>query len=249
MRARLSLIAVIILAALAAAYFYARPGPEPSPEQAALLVISGIEKRDNISDRFDKIRELINAHSVYTRTQNTAPGDSENDARQLYRYAAGHEKTPPRMDSAARARLFAALLKAAGYRVRLVTLIPPDQTLPPHSLVEVYNPRTRRWELQDQDYNVFYSFKGSGQRVALKEMLSQPLENFLPCQMEGYCNWLAMAPDGLNTHDLKPYFGAAVIHDRGGPVLAASKARFDPAHSGFCRQHQELCGNKIIYYD
>ncbi len=243
-------IALFVLALSLGAIIAVSLKQETSEEKAALLRLSGIEQRDPISLRFDKIRELVNAHSVYNgkgTVGNTA--NLADPTIALYRYAAGVSKSPPRLTSAERASVFARLLKIAGYKARTITLLQPQSPYFAHTLVEVYNRRTRQWELQDQDYNVFYTFNGSTQRVSLADMLSQPIENFIPCHTDGGCNWLMASPEKLNVVNLKPYFGAAIIAEEERTTLALNASRFDLGKSGLCNRHHALCKGKKIYYE
>lgn len=226
-----------------------------STDKPALLKLVDIHKTDYESLKFDKLRELINAHSLHKIESESAPAaDITEIMASLYSYAAGFDESPPLLDAFERAAAYNHLLQAKGYKSRLVTLLEPSAAFRTHKIVEIYNPRTRRWEMQDPDYNVFYTFRGSTQRVSVQDVLSQPLENFQPCTMEGYCHWSSLSPEGRNTEDIKPFFAAAIVHGKNKEMLYVSEKRFD-IHAkkqtaggrlvSFCDLNPDLCAGEI----
>ena len=221
------------------------------PSDPALPILAGLDDTDYPSYQFDFIRDLVNAHSLYQKELVSADitPNPVSISGQFFLYVQGGDETPPTLSSAARAQIFARLLNAAGFKARLVTLFAPDEALSSFTMVEAYNPRTRRWELQDQDRNVFYKFRTGNQRVDVREMIGQPLDNVLPCPMEGYCSWETVSPEGLSTDALKAYFGVALIRGKWKNTLIVNPARFDLEHSGLCRRYPGACAGKTVFYD
>ena len=216
-------------------------------ENAALLEFADISEQDYIPHKFDKLRELVNAHSLHK----SGNAKIENAHARLYEYAAGQSTRPPLLQDEARAYILRDLLYIKGFKARLVTLF-HGETLAPHTLVEVYNPRRRRWELQDPDYNIFFTLKGSIQRSAAADMVAGPLSDFTPCLMENYCDWQSVSPEGMRAEDLRPYFAAAYIHGR--EELLVNKNRLDLRETKqmpdgetvtFCSLYADYCAEEI----
>ncbi|MGF6201365.1 calcium-binding protein [Pseudomonas laurylsulfatiphila] len=50
-----------------------------------------------------------------------------------------------------------------------------------HTYLEVFNTTTNKWEIQDADYNVYYTDVRTGERVGVKDMMNaDDIENFIP---------------------------------------------------------------------
>ena len=50
-----------------------------------------------------------------------------------------------------------------------------------HTYLEIFNTTTNKWEIQDADYNVYYTDARTGERVGVKEMMNaDDIENFIP---------------------------------------------------------------------
>lgn len=213
------------------------------PQKSALVALAGIGEDDYVSLRFDKIRELVNAHSLHKGDDKAMMASA--DVMDVYRFAVGERDSSPVLESRQRAELMADLLKAAGYKSRLVTLYSGKGE--GHTMVEAFNPQTRRWELQDVDHDVFFVFSGSTQRAAAADMIELPLENFRPCQMEGYCSWQSFSAETLPIAGLRPYFAAAWYEAGRRPRLEYNADRLDVA--GLCAVLPEVCAGQVNAYD
>ncbi|MCB9990093.1 MAG: transglutaminase domain-containing protein [Rhodospirillales bacterium] len=209
----------------------------------AILSFKSDDMPDYPSYQFDAVRNLVNAHSRY---DDQAP-QRERDIllQDVYDFITGEKAQAPAMNSAERAALFAVLLRAAGFKAREVILFPPDADQPPLHMVEAFNKKSRRWELQDQDRNVFYKSANSNRRLDVRAILTDGVFAAEPCTMDGYCNWETASPDGLSAAGLKSYFAAVLT----GGDLMVSRAHFDLENTGLCVRYPEACRGKTVFYD
>jgi hypothetical protein len=85
-------------------------------------------------------------------------------------------------------------------------------TLRSHTFLEVNNPDSGHWEIQDPDYDIYYVYKATAARVSTSQILLEPLDQF---QLQ------SKFPDQVDTAGqsiLPHYFQAVVFHDEQGGV-------------------------------
>jgi hypothetical protein len=70
-----------------------------------------------------------------------------------------------------------------------------------HTFLEVFNPETAAWEIEDADFDVFWVFRSTGRRASLEDLLSYPVrETFMPCRSENDCGYTS------HLESIVPYF-------------------------------------------
>ena len=125
----------------------------------------------------DAVREYIYKNSDHGEgTWNQAHGNDHIYVMdQLYRIASGDTPaTRPQLLCGNRATVMQALLQNLGIRSRTIYLFSRySGSLMGHVFVEVMNPETGAWEIQDPDYNVAYE-NTSGHRLNASQMIAAP---------------------------------------------------------------------------
>jgi Ca2+-binding RTX toxin-like protein len=77
-----------------------------------------------------------------------------------------------------------------------------------HTYIEIFNTTTNKWEIQDADYNVYYTDVRTGERVGVKDMMNaDDIENFIP-HNANVSGWSETGAEGLRLANL---YAAQVI--------------------------------------
>ncbi|UVM03677.1 calcium-binding protein [Pseudomonas laurylsulfatiphila] len=77
-----------------------------------------------------------------------------------------------------------------------------------HTYLEIFNTTTNKWEIQDADYNVYYTDVRTGERVGVKDMMNaDDIENFIP-HNASVSGWSDTGAEGLRLANL---YAAQVI--------------------------------------
>jgi hypothetical protein len=139
--------------------------------------------------RLDKLRTFINDNSVHKIDKTFQINQKNPDAflAGLLAHAKGTTAEPVHMECSTRTGAMARILKAFGYETRVIAIFNSKTNLRSHTLLEVMNPDTQRWETQDADYDIYWRSKSSGQRLSLADS-AQLIEDIEPCGRNG-CGW------------------------------------------------------------
>ena len=99
--------------------------------------------------------------------------------------------------------LFSGVCGALGLQSRSIWAYSDSQGFfQGHTFLEVYNPSTDKWEIQDADYNVYYLDIRSGERVGVKDMmLASDIDHFIP-QNATATGWTDTGAEGLRLANL-----------------------------------------------
>ena len=103
----------------------------------------------------------------------------------------------PSMNCGHRTFILGQLLDALGYQTRRVNLLNPDKQ--GHVFLEVLNPETKKWEITDADFNVY--FENERGRLGLVDLIYDDPKTYKPCS-EKKCDW----NDWHSKDAGKPYF-------------------------------------------
>ena len=99
--------------------------------------------------------------------------------------------------------LFSGVCGALGLESRSIWVYSDSQGFfQGHTFLEVYNPSSGKWEIQDADYNVYYLDIRSGERVGVKDMmLASDVDHFIP-QNSSMTGWSETGAEGLRLANL-----------------------------------------------
>jgi len=161
------------------------PTPTPDIGEAALLDIVSLVRSKNLSPtgELDFVREFVYANSIHQI-------DLEHDEyayntprvlSMLFAYYQS-EGSPPHLACDTRVYAMEAIVATLGYDKRVIMFFTDEvgNISAGHSVLEVLNPDSGRWEVQDPDYNVIFTDRfAPSYRLSATELLTMPLENIV----------------------------------------------------------------------
>ena len=155
--------------------------------------------------RLDKVRTFINDNSVHKIDKAfwANHGNTAAFAAGVIAYATQTATKPIHMECSTRSNLMVLILRALGYRTRIVAIFNSRTNLQSHSFLEVMNPQTGRWETQDADFDIYWRSKDSGERISLADA-AESIEDIEPCGCND-CGWDHQSREGINAEKLKSY--------------------------------------------
>ena len=226
----------------------------------ALLDHLQLKPEYSFHQNVDLVRLFINENSVHRIDE------------QFYRYwkvpetlmdqmieHASHNGPAPHMECSSRSGVMRIVLKALGIQTRAVALyrLEHDQWKS-HSFLEALNPETKKWEIQDPDYNIYWIDAVSGKRAETIDLLKESRTKFLPCQTPKNCGWKKKNDEKMRINVLHDFFQIASIIDRelllrnlhvNQHRLSNSSASKTTSVEDYCEYIPKNCRQKIYVYD
>ena len=170
-------------------------------------------------DFTEGIRSFINSNSIRYQSNQKRNYD-ENDSKKVVDMMLNfynNKIDPPQLSCSSRASAMQEILKVLGIRSRLVNLF--SENSGSHSFLEVLNPNTNQWILEDPDYNISYKFISQDKKVSLADLVTNSNEDFHPCR-GAKCSWSF-------ADNLKNYTGAALFYNFDhSPVIFLNQKKF-----------------------
>lgn len=161
------------------------PTPVP-PEQrsaAAQLVVSGAPA--SAAETIDAVRIFVSTHSDASAQDRFAP-DYRDALAMMADFAAG-EGAKPRLLCDGQATAALTLLAELGVDSRLIFLYGDAiDSVQEHTILEVFNPDTQRWELHDVVNNRYFVDE-HGARTTIERLVFGPLTTVSICAADGTC--------------------------------------------------------------
>jgi len=234
-----------------------RPGIEN--EAARLYEMIPAREEKDFHTRIDGIRSYIYEHSVHLIDKEFYSywHDIAHLMKRIRLHALDPEQNrPPHTECTTRAALMYWILKQAGIRSRIIVVYAGDDITDSHAFLEVYNPESEKWEIQDPDYNIYWALADSGARASTEDLLSHhPItENFQICKSVSEC-----ADDGRIRERLVQFFDVAAIvdTDQDSIQLMGNTNRIPANHVilhgmpdlAYCALFKGNCYNDIIFYN
>lgn len=176
------------------------------------------KKNENNFDFFtEEIRQFVNQNSVSRRIKDDF---NENDTNKTLRMMIDYYKKkgpPPMLSCSARTLVMQSILNIMDYESRIVTFLSEDTGS--HTFLEVLNPKTNKWFVEDPDYNISYKFNNKTEKISLGDIIINPVNNYNPCRKEK-CGWFL-------AKGLKIYTGAAFYFNFDHtPVILINQHKF-----------------------
>lgn len=188
-----------------------------------LSEILGFTPEENSIAWIDQTREFVHTNSKQI-SQITAHGAAAYDTGGVIRnlIATHHGKQKPaELLCSSRANAMSGLLETVGIESRQVHLF--SQHNGSHTFLEVKDPESGTWSIQDPDYNLIWQDTQTGKRLDLAGLISLPVEQITPCQRDGKCGWHL-------AENLQVYTGAGLwFNFDARPVLLTNPEKFDMA--------------------
>lgn len=170
-------------------------------------------------DFTEDIRSFINSNSIRYQSNQKRYYD-ENDSKKVVDMMLNfhnNQINPPQLSCSSRASAMQEILKVLGVKSRLVNLF--SENSGSHSFLEVLNPNTNQWILEDPDYNIAYKFINQDKKVSLADLVTSSNEDFHPCR-GAQCSWSF-------ADNLKNYTGAALFYNFDhSPVIFLNQKKF-----------------------
>lgn len=201
--------------------------PTPVPTQQPTQAYTGLKDivaliQDNpeltsVTSRIDFAREFVYANSIHKIDDDSSEYayDTARVLQMLYdTYQGG--KNPPHLVCDTRTYALDKILRKLKLNTRVVMIFSDegDSVGNSHTFLEVFNPDTQAWEVQDPDYNVVYVDQRNQQRVSATDLLMYDLSSITPVSSSP-----EMAESARKT--LMPkYFEAMVVLARGQDSFA-----------------------------
>ena len=154
------------------------------------------------SELIDAVHLFIHQNSL-SKEQLTYAPDFSDAVDLMYDHSRDASSEMPQIQCDGRSTAMLTILKELGIESRLVFLY--DQTrgwISEHTVLEVFNPDTQYWQVQDLGGDVYYIAGASGVRVDAESILFGSHDDILGCPVDGGACSADLSADGI------AYFGA-----------------------------------------
>ena len=222
------------------------------------LIIKNISAPENFVLTVDNIREYVNKNSVNIIDDDfwSYKSDHERVAGMMIDHESGLSTYKPHLECSARASLFKTLLKRMGYKSRVVYVWTHLDEFPSHTFLEVFNNETKKWEVSDADYNLYYEDISTKQRLSVNDLLRLDQSMYHPCGKDTGCGWDIQTKGNDPANNLKKYMALASYSDDDGRITVVNVNRFSlekPAllkgeNRRFCDVFSKFCSARMIEY-
>lgn len=227
-------VAVVVASGIAGADAYQDYRQEQQDRQAIAALVAQMEipLTHGFHAVADYVRSYVWMHSKYQIDEEFYAhwGDTPVILAKIMAHARGDTDKRPHMECSSRSGITSMVLAYPGYRVRSVDIYKHASEYPAHSFIEVQNPETGAWEIQDTDFNMFWRRVADGRRVGIAEIVAaDKLSAFEPCLDDAHCGWAVETRLGKSMANMRDRYGLAVVIDRVADErpLYVNRARFD----------------------
>ncbi len=210
------------------------------------ITVVGLDQDLPFHQRIDRIRDFVNTNSIH-KIDDEFWSYRNDDAlvvsRLIDRYLGRGD--PPHLECSGRSGVMGKIIRRIGMDVRSVSIYQHRQSVGfrSHTFLEVFNGQTSRWEIADPEYDLYYVDRITGARASTQDLLTRPLDEFIPCSESGRCGWHITSSDGAKAGNLSDYFGLAAVKHNGKRLLMVNNQRFD------LEKPVEVDGEQIAYCD
>jgi hypothetical protein len=194
-----------------------------------IIAMAGVAPGMPFDEQVDRLREFVSRNSIHEIDDEFYSywHDLPLVMDRMTAFADG-EGLPPHLECASRSEVLEAILARLGYDTRAVVLYEPAEKFPSRTFLEVLNPATRMWQIQDADYDVYWVKRVNGARASVYDLIASPFDAVTPCNSAA-CGWPILSWEEKDVEKLRTYLGLAVVVDRekGLRPLLVNEARFD----------------------
>jgi hypothetical protein len=138
--------------------------------------------------KIDFVRNWVNTNSVHNNDPSYNLRAAFNTPRVLARLWKTHEAkdAPVNLTCGPRAFAMQKILDHLRISSRVVMIFTDNfDSCLSHTFLEVFNPETANWEVQDPDYNISYVNKKTGHRIATFSLIFGDIDAFIPVSKNG----------------------------------------------------------------
>lgn len=221
---------------------------KPSRDETRCLeeIVSHVDSMafQSATAKIDYVRHFVNENSVHSSGEDR-PWNTPYVIKRLYQTFRGGGAEPAQLTCGPRALAMQALLREMGITSRFVQLFADDADhIRSHSVLDVFNPDSGDWEMQDPDNDICLIDVNSGKRAATMDALLLPLNRIHPMSYEGTRGWAELDLDHLRPFYSGGLYGNLEFLQKPGVVKKAffvNTSRFD------CEKKYPANGGETIY--
>lgn len=222
-----------------------------------VMALGEFRKEEPFHSKLDRMRAFLNTHAQHRmdkefwRIHRQADGIGYLERIRAHAEGKTDEKAP--MDCSTRSNLMSKMLQDRGYETRIIALFDTDKTTRSHTVVDIKNPETGRWETQDPDYDLYWKSVRSGDRISIADE-SADLDSIVPCSVS-HCGWDNVGQDGQKATTVKLLLDIIGVTRKGKDVrYAVYTPRANPSatfknggESGtFCEVFEKRCRDGFV---
>ena len=194
-----------------------------------LIAAMGITDDLAFDEKADRVRTFVNGNSIHEIDDEFYSywHDLPQVIERLLAFSEG-SGPPPHLECSSRTELMEAVFQRLGYDTRSVVLYEPAEGFPSRTFLEVQNPETGAWQMQDADFGVFWRDAATLVRASIYDLIAAPMGAVEPCNEMG-CGWTIKSPEGKKLTRIETYVGLASVLDREDHFrpLLVNELRFD----------------------
>lgn len=154
------------------------PLPESEMSDSAKYVLA--QNLPSDTGRIDFARHYINIYSIYGKPEPGKP-DRSDTLEKLYLHSQGKGPAPV-IECDGLSTMMLTLLKELGIESRLIFLYANGGTgIGEHTVLEVFNPDTQHWEVQDPTNDVYFVDTTTNQRASIARLVFGSMDTIRPC--------------------------------------------------------------------
>lgn len=183
----------------------------------SLIPLVDIPKNASVTETADIVREFINGNSKHYMDKEFFDHWGKHDiiVQKMTAYVRGESDKPVHLECSSRGGAMELMLKSMDIKIRNINVWHHAQNFPAHTFLEVYDPQTKAWHVQDPGFDIFWKIKETGKRASAIELVKLGPDAVEPCHTETECGWDRDYKDAqANVNILWDYMGLAVIKDR-----------------------------------
>ncbi|MCD8520491.1 MAG: hypothetical protein LRY76_06590 [Alphaproteobacteria bacterium] len=228
---------------------------------AEILTFTGVKNAQNFDEQMDVLRIFVNTNSAHKIDAEFKSywRDPAEIGRRMLPIAKGESDKKLHLECSTRSGMMGSFTKIMGYRTRSVSVYGVlDGLLLSHTFIEIQNPETEKWQVQDPDLDLYYTVNASGERASAEDLIRNEIEDITPCNSSGACGWDIVSPEDFPATKMHKYMGLASINDyqvKDRPLLVNTK-RFDlstpvtyrKTDAPYCRHLEKNCRDEIVKF-
>lgn len=230
---------------------------------AHLIPLIEIPEDIGVTKTADMVRAFINAHSEHNIDDEFYSHWGQHDVitEKMVSYAQGRSSEPVHLECSSRGGAMELTLQAMGIKVRNINVTRYDKNFAAHSFLEVYDPESEKWHIQDPGYDIFWKILETGERASVIDIVKLGVDAVEPCHSERECGWGFDNKDAQgDVVNLKAYFGLAMVKDDSigmrdiyvnEEIFPLDRAVDNPEHGRitYCDYVKKNCRGDIVRYN
>lgn len=207
------------------------------------------------SEKIINLRHCVTISSEFSTDKKNKEiwNDHLTMAQWLLDYAHGKSEKAPPMECAYRSGSFRGVLESVGFEAKNLVVALDVDNFDDHVVVEVLNPDTGQWQMEDPTYDAHYTLKGDKTKRALsmQELLVTDKDRIQACDYTGRCGWDYETREGKPMNKTRDYWNLA--YSKEDKALYVASKRFDetkkrPVYGellSYCEWRKKWCGNVV----